>query len=105
MKKIIASAAIILTITAIIFSGTTVPVSAKNLDEIDHYEISSSEKVTGTKHFLALRTEPEYADDNIIGELHNGDSVEVIGPWDGKYVWVYSDKHGCCGWVNSDYLK
>ncbi len=105
MKKIIASMAIILTITAIAFSGTAVSVSAKNLDEIDHYEISSCEKVTGTKHFLALRTEPEYVDDNIIGELHNGDEVEVIGPWDGKYVWAYSDKLGCCGWVNGNYIE
>ena len=105
MKKLIASAAIIITIMAIAFSGAIVPASAKDLDEIDHYEISSYEKVTGTKHFLALRTEPKYADENIIGQLNNGDLVEVISPWKGKYVWVYSEKLGCCGWVNGDYLE
>lgn len=54
--------------------------------------------------YLALRTAPAYEEANEIGELYNGDSVEITGGYSGSYVWVYSPKYGCSGYVNSNFL-
>ena len=54
--------------------------------------------------YLALRTAPAYDEANEIGELYNGDSVEITGGRSGNYVWVYSPKYGCSGYVNSNFL-
>ena len=59
--------------------------------------------------FLAVRSVPYYDDSNIIGELHNGDSVQLAGSTingsDGrKYIMIYSPKLGVKGYVNVNYL-
>ena len=50
-----------------------------------------------------------YDDTNILGELYNGDDVQLIGSTiaggDGRsYILVYSPKLGIQGYVNTNYL-
>ena len=61
--------------------------------------------VTGTKHFLALRSSPAYKDSNIKKKLYNGQKVKIKGPWKGKYVKVYSYTRKKTGYVDGTYLK
>lgn len=58
-----------------------------------------------TTGYLALRTEPYYSETNEIGELYNGQEVQVIGNDSGNgYTWVWAPTVGKSGWVNSSYL-
>ena len=65
----------------------------------------TTRRVSNTKHFLALRDEPAYKDSDIIGKLHNGDKVTVLGKRSGDYVWVYSADLNKYGWANGNYLQ
>jgi len=41
----------------------------------------------------------------VIGQLYSGDQVEILGSGcQGSYVFVYSPKYGCNGWVNAGFL-
>ncbi|MBQ1517070.1 MAG: SH3 domain-containing protein [Clostridia bacterium] len=53
--------------------------------------------------YLALRTEKNASDENIIGELYYGDLVYVIDS-SGYYWYVYSPGLGMYGYVNSEYV-
>ena len=55
--------------------------------------------------YLALRTVPSYDASNEIGQLYNGDTVQVIGAASGSYVQVFSPKYGAYGWVNAGFLR
>ena len=55
--------------------------------------------------YLALRTVPSYDAANEIGQLYNGDTVQVIGAASGSYVQVFSPKYGAYGWVNAGFLR
>ena len=56
--------------------------------------------------YLALRRDCTYDQSNEIGQLHTGDQVEIQGSGAaGSYVFVYSPKYGCCGWVNAGFLR
>ena len=76
-------------------------------DGCETWDIDDNEyrTVKGTKHFLALRTQPSYSDSNIIGKLYNGEKVVKTDRRSGEYVWVYSPDLDCSGWVNASYLK
>lgn len=52
--------------------------------------------------YLALRTLPEYNDNNIIAQINNGTVFEVTeDKKNGVYIWAkYSD---VTGWVNKQY--
>ena len=55
--------------------------------------------------YLAIRTQPAYDDSNIIGELYNGESVQITGNGtDNGYIWVWSPKVNKSGWVNSSFI-
>ena len=60
--------------------------------------------------WLALRSEPVYDYKNEIGQLFNGDDVQIIGNGTGlcedgrSYVWVYSPKLNKSGWVNDQFI-
>ena len=55
--------------------------------------------------YLALRRDTTYDQSNVIGQLNTGDKVEIQGSGSqGSYVFVYSPKHGCNGWVNAGFL-
>ena len=55
--------------------------------------------------YLALRRDVSYDQSNVIGQLYTGDQVEIQGSGNaGSYVFVYSPKYGCCGWVNAGFL-
>ena len=56
--------------------------------------------------YLALRNDATYDRSNEIGQLNNGDRVEIEGTGAaGSYVFVYSPKYGCNGWVNAGFLR
>ena len=61
-------------------------------------------KVKVDKGYLALRSAPGYDAANEIGELNNGDVVEVEEKRGGGYWWVYSPTLNREGYVNADYL-
>lgn len=54
--------------------------------------------------YLALRTAAAYDSNNEIGELYNGDQVQVVDKENASYWYVYSPKYGKYGYVNKDYL-
>ena len=65
--------------------------------------------VTGTTHYLAFRTEPDYDERNEIGKLFNGEIVQIAGGRyqgrDGRiYLYVYAPKFGRYGFVNENYV-
>ena len=65
--------------------------------------------------WLALRSEPRYDYRNEIGQLYNGDEVQIIGndamtehdfdktEYTG-YTWVYSKRLNMSGWVNRRFI-
>ena len=56
--------------------------------------------------YLALRRDTTYDQSNVIGQLYTGDQVEIQGSGcQGSYVFVYSPKYGCNGWVNAGFLR
>ena len=56
--------------------------------------------------YLALRRDCTYDQSNEIGQLHTGDQVEIQGSGAaGSYVFVYSPKYGCNGWINAGFLR
>ena len=56
------------------------------------------------KNYLALRTYPEYNDNNEIARLYTGDQVEFVRRCDSTYVYVYDPKTGQYGYTNCNYL-
>ena len=60
-------------------------------------------RVTGTTYYLALRSAPSYNSSNEIGKLYNGEYVYAQN-CSGTYWYVYSEKLGISGYVNSNYL-
>lgn len=73
-------------------------------------------KVTGLKSgYLALRKEPGYDASNEIGQLYNGDEVDIIGGvvyvdkdfnknGSTPYINVYSKRLKKSGWVNATFI-
>ena len=63
-------------------------------------------QVNVAKGYLALRTDTAFDSRNEIGELYNGDLVEVMDYTGATGYWyVYSPKYDTFGYVNSDYLN
>lgn len=60
--------------------------------------------VSVAKGYLALRCAMVYDEDNEIGQLYSGDTVEVIDSSDSSYWYVYSPTLDRYGYVNKDYL-
>lgn len=60
--------------------------------------------VSVAKGYLALRCAMAYDEDNEIGQLYSGDTVEVIDSSDSSYWYVYSPTLDRYGYVNKDYL-
>lgn len=54
--------------------------------------------------YLALRCAKAYDEDNEIGQLYSGDTVQLIDTSDAAYWYVYSPSLGKYGYVNKDYL-
>ena len=134
MKKIVAMMGMFLTMAATTFTGTALPASAQavnakaahleswsvdddwsdddeeswNIHDYESQNLSDEDNdlvtVRGTKHFLALRSDPSNSDNNIIAKLYNGDKVLLTNSWSGSFVKVYSPDYDCYGWVNGNYL-
>ena len=60
--------------------------------------------VSVAKGYLALRTAKAYDENNEIGELYSGDTVQVQDSSDATYWYVYSPKLNKSGYVNKNYL-
>ena len=56
-------------------------------------------------HTLALRTEPVYRSANEIGQLKEGDEVQITGNELNGYVWVWAMTLDASGWVNKQFLE
>ncbi len=55
--------------------------------------------------WLAIRTAPCYDYTNEIGQLYNGDSVQIIGNSSGNgYIWVWAPRINKSGWVNQNFI-
>ena len=55
--------------------------------------------------WLALRNYPSYDYNNEIGQLYNGDLVQICGSYTNTgYVWVYSHRLNRSGWVNGNFI-
>ena len=71
--------------------------------------VTGGATVSGTKNYLALRSDTSYSDKSIIGKLYNGEYVKVQGKtfYNNGYhfTYVYSPKLGCSGYVVSSYLS
>ena len=123
MKKTFLTFAMIFTIGSTILAGASLPASAiigPELNDVVYYEDADTDTietsfdystsggciatVDGAKDSLALRTDPSFHKDNVVGTLHNGDTVEVLDMESGDYIWVYSKDLGS-GWVDKNYLK
>ena len=63
--------------------------------------------VSGLKTgWLALRTDAAYDPKNEIGQLYNGEEVQVYYDCTRNgYTWVYFPKLNKSGWVNSNFVK
>ena len=67
--------------------------------------VNTWKTVSVASGYLALRNDATYDRSNEIGQLHTGDQVEIQGSGAaGSYVFVYSPKYGCNGWVNAGFL-
>ena len=60
--------------------------------------------VSVAKGYLALLTAKAYDENNEIGELYSGDTVQVQDTSDSTYWYVYSPKLNKSGYVNKNYL-
>jgi len=60
--------------------------------------------VTGTRNYLALRSEPKTAESNEIGMLHNGELFYVTSNGKDGFAYGY-DAKGKYGYVNARYLQ
>ena len=68
-------------------------------------DVNTWKTVRVNSGYLALRNDATFTQSNEIGQLNNGDQVEIEGTGcAGSYVYVYSPKYGCCGWVNAGFL-
>ena len=84
---------------------------AENMEQVvggksvfDNFE---KRKVSGLKTgWLALRTDASYDPKNEIGQLYNGEEVQVYYECTRNgYTWVYFPKLNKSGWVNSNVVK
>ena len=66
---------------------------------------TTSYTVTVADGYLALRNAKAYDDANEIGQLNNGDTVQVQDSSGSTYWYVYSSRLGKSGYVNKNYLQ
>ena len=60
--------------------------------------------VTGTRNYLALRTEPRTSESNEIGKLYNGETFYVTSSGYNGFAYGYTSR-GQYGYVNANYLR
>ncbi len=72
--------------------------------KVEPVQAASTYTVSGTKHYLALRSAARYSASNEIGKLYNGDTVTVSKTGNSSYWYVYSSKLNKSGYVNKKYL-
>ena len=129
MKKAIATMGILFTMAATLFTGAAIPVSAHSTEESiqvvspaeDSLEVAKAtdskvlndneiqdwidddedfSTVRGVPGSLDLRSTPSDSAGDVLGQLQNGQEVQMTTRWNGDYVWVYCAELDCYGWVN-----
>ena len=75
----------------------------KNKDNTASAVVTKTVKVKSG--YLALRNAKAYDDANEIGQLNNGDTVQVQDSSGSTYWYVYSSRLGKSGYVNKNYLQ
>lgn len=75
----------------------------KNKDNTASVVVTKTVKVKSG--YLALRNAKAYDDANEIGQLNNGDTVQVQDSSGSTYWYVYSSRLGKSGYVNKNYLQ
>ena len=75
----------------------------KNKDNTASAVVTKTVKVKSG--YLALRNAKAYDDANEIGQLNNGDTVQVQDSSGRTYWYVYSSRLGKSGYVNKNYLQ
>lgn len=60
--------------------------------------------VSGTKNYLALRSEPATSESNEIGKTYNGNKVQVLEKTNDEFWYVYDYSTGIKGYVKCAYL-
>ena len=61
--------------------------------------------VSGTKNYLAIRSEPSASEDVEIGKTYNGNTVQVIEKTNGTFWYIYDPASNIYGYVKCAYLK
>ena len=61
--------------------------------------------VTGTKNYLAIRSEPSSSETVEIGKSYNGNVVQVIEKTNSTFWYVYDYSSGLYGYVKCAYLS
>ena len=109
MKKRIVRSIAALTLAISVFSAGATAANActDNTRYVGIDYCTDSYTVFGTKYYLALRTEMAYRDENEIGRIVNGQTVDVVDKCTGnpEYWYVYAPTLGKYGYVNCNYLK
>lgn len=74
------------------------PGTAKACDSLGRYYVCVD------RGYLALRNDKSNNSSNEIGQLYNGESVDIYDASDSTYWRVYSSKYDMFGYVNRNYL-
>ena len=76
-----------------------------NKDYLVKEETTVTKTVKVKSGYLALRSAKAYDDANEIGQLNNGDTVQVKDSSGSTYWYVYSSRLNKSGYVNKNYLQ
>lgn len=76
-----------------------------NKDYLVKEETTVTKAVKVKSGYLALRSAKAYDDANEIGQLNNGDTVQVKDSSGSTYWYVYSSRLNKSGYVNKNYLQ
>mgnify|MGYP002571570392 CR=1 FL=1 len=91
--------------TLMLTIAVSVPVMAEPKAVDVDTQLSNMYTVTVASGYLALRNAKAYDDANEIGQLNNGDTVQVQDSSGSTYWYVYSSRLGKSGYVNKNYLQ
>ena len=86
----------------------------EKLDDLDLFDVTGGNDGFGNENwknatpcvrigYLALRSRPNYDEENELASIYNGEMFKVnINKWNGDYIWA--SYYGTQGWVNSNYV-
>lgn len=87
------------------YLSTSAPDAYYNDDDDNNTSSGETYVVSGTTNYLGLRSEPVTDASNVIGQIYEGDTVEVINKDNGEFWYVHSPTLNMDGYVKSSYLQ